>query len=86
MDILTALRAAQTQAVVACDFKARFSITMPFSPGWPPDQHRLDRATAFALDPVRSGRSRRTVDASAGEATWCFEEGGDATEFALTFP
>lgn len=86
MDILAALRAAQTEAVVARDFEARFSITMPFSPGWPPDQHRLDLATAFALDPARSGRSRRTVDASAGETTWSFEMGEDATEFALTFP
>lgn len=86
MAIFVLLRTAQAQAVAARDFEAPFAVTIPLTPGYLPDQHLLDRATTFALDPARLGRSRRAVDARAGEATWCFENGDDATEFAFNFP
>ena len=85
MAIFHFLRTAQAQAAAARDFEAPFMVTIPFTPGWPPDQHLLDRATTFSLDPARSGRSRRTIHADAGAVTWCFKKGEDATEFALEF-
>lgn len=83
MAIFHFLHTAQAQAVAARDFGEPFIVTTPFTPGHPQGQHLLDRATTFALDPARLGTSHRTVNACAGEATWCFEKGGDAVEFAL---
>ena len=85
MVIFLTLRTAAAQAFAKCDFEAPFRVTIPFAPGWPPDQHMIDCATTFTLDPARKGRFRRTIDADAGEVTWRFENGADAAAFAVRF-